>query len=146
MTELFYEGFDLSIVEKKENFNIYSLICLTSSQKNKVEIKSNLKEEKEEKISEKEIHNIVNKYCGDGTELNYSFFNDNYDQPLGKFILNLAKKSKSICPTCNLEYSMHTRYLYRAKNVLKIWMISGNENDLDKIINYLNKIKNMMNH
>ena len=143
MTELFYEGFDLSIVEKKENFNIYSLICLTSSQKNKVEIKSNLKEEKEEKISEKEIHNIVNKYCGDGTELNYSFFNDNYDQPLGKFILNLAKKSKSICPTCNLEYSMHTRYLYRAKNVLKIWMISGNENDLDKIINYLNKIKNI---
>ena len=60
ITQSFYEGFDLSIIEKKENFNIYSLISLSSSQK--AEAKINLKEEKEEEISEKAIHSIVNKY------------------------------------------------------------------------------------
>ena len=139
---LFYEGFDLSIIEKKEDFEIYSLISLTSSQKNKIDIKNNLNEEDEENISEKEIHNIVNKYCGDGEKINLVFFND-YDKPLGKFILNLGKKSKSFCPTCKLEYSMHTQYIYKERSVLKIWMISGNEYDLDKIINYLNKITNI---
>ena len=145
LEELFYEGFDLSIIEKKEDFSIYSLISLTSFQKNKNEIKNNLKEEKDEEISEKEIHNIVNKYCGDGKELHLSFFNgdENYDQTLGKFILNLCQKSKSICQICNIEYSKHTQYLYRAKSVLKYWMISGNENDLDKVINFLKKRKNI---
>ena len=143
INELFYEGFDLSIIEKKDNFNIYSLISLTSSQK--TEIKKNLKEEKEEEISEKEIHNIVNKYCEDAKELNFSFFNgnNNYDQPLGKFILDLCKRSSSICPTCHLEYKKHTQYIFKAKGVLKLWMISEEENDLDKIINYLNKTTNI---
>ena len=141
ITQLFYEGFDLSIIEKKEDFNIYSIISLTSSQKNKVEAKNSLNEEKDEEISEKEIHNIVNKYCEASKELNLSFFNGNtdYDLPLGKFILDLCNRSNIICPTCHLEYKKHTQYLYRAKGVLKIWMITGNEYNLDKIINYLNK-------
>ena len=143
ITQSFYEGFDLSIIEKKDNFNIYSLISLTSSQK--AETKINLKEEKEEEISEKAIHNIVNKYCEDAKELNFSFFsgNENYDQPLGKFILDLCKKSNVVCPTCHLEFKKHTQYLFRAKGVLKLWMISEEENDLDKIINYLNKTTNV---
>ena len=141
ITQLFYEGFDLSIIEKKEDFNIYSIISLTSSQKNKVEVKNNLNEEKDEEISEKEIHNIVNKYCEASKELNLSFFNGNtdYDLPLGKFILDLCNRSNIVCPTCHLEYKKHTQYLYRAKGVLKIWMISRNEYNLDKIINYLNQ-------
>ena len=146
LNEFFYEGFDLSIIEKKEDFSIYSLIFLTSFQKNKNEIKKIIKkEEKDEEISEKEIHNIVNKYCGDGKELHLSFFNgdENYDQALGKFILSLCQKSKSLCQICNIEFSKHTQYLYRAKSVLKYWMISGNENDLDKIINYLKKKNNI---
>ena len=137
--QLFYEGFDLSIIEKKEDFNIYSLTSLSSSQKNKkIE---NLKDDKDEDISEKEIHNIVNKYCEDSKEINFSFFNGDtkYDKSLGKFILELGEKSSSICPTCKLEYNKHTQYLYRAKGVLKFWMISGNEYDLEKVISYLNE-------
>ena len=143
ITQSFYEGFDLSIIEKKENFNIYSLISLSSSQK--AEAKINLKEEKEEEISEKAIHSIVNKYCEDAKELNFSFFNgnENYDQSLGKFILYLCKKSNTNCPTCHLEYKKHTLYLFRAKGVLKLWMISEDENDLGKIINYLNNKTNV---
>ena len=137
--KLFYEGFDLSIIEKKEDFNIYSITSLSSSQKNK--ITENLKDDKDEDFSEKEIHNIVNKYCEDSKEVNYSFFSGDtkYDKSLGKFILELCEKSNSICPTCKLEYNKHTQYLYRAKGVLKFWMISGNEYDLEKVISYLNE-------
>ena len=137
--QLFYEGFDLSIIEKKEDFNIYSLTSLSSSQKNKKT--ENLKDDKDEDISEKEIHNIVNKYCEDSKEVNFSFFSGDmkYDKSLGKFILELGEKSSSICPTCKLEYNKHTQYLYRAKGVLKFWMISGNEYDLEKVISYLNE-------
>ena len=135
--KLFYEGFDLSIIEKKEDFNIYSITSLSSSQKKN----ENLKDDKDEDISEKEIHNIVNKYCEDSKEVNFSFFNGDtkYDKSLGKFILELCEKSNSICPTCKLEYNKHTQYLYRAKGVLKFWMISGNEYDLEKVISYLNE-------
>ena len=145
INQLFYEGFDLSIIEKKEDFNIYSIISLTSSQKNKLEKKNSLNEEKEEEITEKEIHNIVNKYCEASKELNLSFFSENYDYdlPLGKFILNLCSRSNLVCPTCNLEYRNHTQYLYRAKGVLKLWMISGNEYNLDKIFKYLNETTNI---
>ena len=137
--QLFYEGFDLSIIEKKDDFNIYSLTSLSSSQKNKKT--ENLKDDKDEDISEKEIHNIVNKYCEDSKEVNFSFFNGDmkYDKSLGKFILELGEKSSSICPTCKLEYNKHTQYFYRAKGVLKFWMISGNEYDLEKVISYLNE-------
>ena len=137
--QLFYEGFDLSIIEKKDDFNIYSLTSLSSSQKNKKT--ENLKDDKDEDISEKEIHNIVNKYCEDSKEVNFSFFSGDmkYDKSLGKFILELGEKSSSICPTCKLEYNKHTQYLYRAKGVLKFWMISGNEYDLEKVISYLNE-------
>ena len=143
--QLFYEGFDLSVIEKKEDFNIYSIISLTSSQKNKIEKTNVSNEEKDEEISEKEINNIVNRYCEASKELHLSFFNEqnNYDSPLGKFILNLGAKSNIICPTCNLEYKNHTQYLYRAKGVLKIWMISGNEYNLDKIFKYLNETTNI---
>ena len=145
INQLFYEGFDLSIIEKKEDFNIYNIISLTSSQKNKLEKKNSLNEEKEEEITEKEIHNIVNKYCEASKELNLSFFSENYDYdlPLGKFILNLCSRSNLVCPTCNLEYRNHTQYLYRAKGVLKLWMISGNEYNLDKIFKYLNETTNI---
>ena len=136
--KLFYKGFDLSIIEKKEDFNIYNLTLMTSSQKNKTEII------KEEDISESEIHKTVNKYCENPIEINYSFFNENpkYDKSLGKFILNLCKRSSLICNKCNLENKNHTLYLYRAEGFLKIWMLSENEKDIDKILNYLNKTTN----
>ena len=137
--KLFYEGFDISIIENKEDFNIYSLTSLTSSQKNKID---NLNDEKDEDFSEKEIHNIVNKYCEDPKEISFSFFNGDikYDQSLGRFIFDLCKKANLLCPTCNLEYKKHTLYFFRSKGVLKLWMISGNENNLDKIVNYLYKL------
>ncbi len=140
-SKLFYEGFDLSIIEKKEDFNIYSIISLTSSQKNKSEIKNSIIEEDDQGLSEKEIHNIVNKYCESSKELNLSFFNEStdYDLPLGRFILDLCNRANEICPTCNLEYKKHTQYLYRSKGVLKIWMISGNEYCLNEIISYIKK-------
>ena len=138
LDKLFYKGYDLSLIEKKEDFNIYSLTLLTSSQKNKTEII------KEEDISESEIHKTVNKYCENPIEINYSFFNENkkYDKSLGKFILDLCKKSSLICGKCNLENKNHTLYLYRSEGFLKIWMLSENEKDIDKILNYLNKTTN----
>ena len=138
LDKLFYKGYDLSIIEKKEDFNIYNLTLLTSSQKNKAEII------KEEDISESEIHKAVNKYCENPVEINYSFFNGNrkYDKSLGKFILDLCRKSSLICSKCNLENKNHTLYLYRAEGFLKIWMLSENEKDIDKILNYLNKATN----
>ena len=144
VTELFYDGFDLSVIENQEMLNIYSFVSLRSSHKNNMEIKNNnLTEDNEETISEKEIHKIVNKYCGKGNKTKYIFFSDKYDLPLGKYILNLAKSLKSTCPKCNIEYTKHIKYLYKAKNVLKIWMISGNEYNLDKVVNYLNKLTNI---
>ena len=139
MSRLFYEGFDLSIIEKKENFNVYTIISMKSSQKNKTEINNtNKNDENNDEITEKEIHNIVNKYCDESKELNFSFFNAKYDYTLGKYILDLCQKSNEICSKCNLEFKKHTKYLFREKGVLKIWMISGNEFDLDKIVKYLN--------
>ena len=137
--QLFYEGFDLSIIDKKENFNIYTIISLKSSQKNKTEINNiNINDENIDEITEKEIHNIVNKYCDESKDLNFSFFNRNYDYTLGNYILKLCKKSNEICPKCNLIFKKHTQYLYRSEGVLKIWEISGNEFDFDKIAKYLN--------
>ena len=133
--KLFYEGFDLSIIEKKEDFKIYTLASLLSSQKDNKKKNAN----EDEEIKEKEIYNIVNKYCDISKETFFSFFNENtkYDQSLGRFILGLGKNKNSICSTCKIEYQKHTHYFFRSKGVLKFWMISGNENDLDLIINYL---------
>ena len=89
ITQSFYEGFDLSIIEKKDNFNIYSLISLTSSQK--AEAKINLKEEKEEEISEKAIHSIVNKYC----EIKANFENK-INRSSSLDIKNINSKAKKI--------------------------------------------------
>ena len=134
-SNIFYQGFDLSTIEQKDDFKIYFLTFLKSSQKYKPK---NINEESTQKITEKEIHKMVNKYCEEATEKNHSFFNDKYDQSLGKFIFDLCKKANTICEKCKLEYNKHTLYYFSSSGVLKIWMISLDENDLETVINYLN--------
>ena len=90
----FYQGFDLSTIEQKDDFKIYFLTFLKSSQKYKPK---NINEESNQKITEKEIHKMVNKYCEEATEKNHSFFNEKYDKSLGKFIVDLCQNSSTIC-------------------------------------------------
>ena len=132
---IFYQGFDLSTIEQKDDFKIYFLTFLKSSQKYKPK---NINEESTQKITEKEIHKMVNKYCEEATEKNHSFFNNKYDQSLGKFIFDLCKKANTICEKCKLEYNKHTLYYFSSSGVLKLWMISLDENDLEEVIYYLN--------
>ena len=131
----FYQGFDLSTIEQKDDFKIYFLTFLKSSQKYKPK---NINEESNQKITEKEIHKMVNKYCEEATEKNHSFFNEKYDKSLGKFIVDLCQNSSTICKKCKLEYNKHTLYYFSSSGVLKIWMISLDENDLETVIYYLN--------
>ena len=131
---IFYQGFDLGIIEQKEDFKIYFLTFLKSSQKRKPK---NINEENTQKITEKEIHKMVNKYCEEATEKDHSFFNENYDKPLGEFIMDLCKNARKICEKCKLEYNKHTLYYFSSSGVLKIWMIGSDENDLETVFNYL---------
>jgi len=132
---IFYQGFDLSTIEQKDDFKIYFLTFLKSSQKHKPK---NINEESTQKITEKEIHKMVNKYCEEATEKNHSFFNKKYDKSLGKFIIDLCKNACAVCEKCKLEYNKHTLYYFSSSGVLKIWMISLDENDLETVIYYLN--------
>ena len=144
LSNLFYEGFDMSITEKKEDFNIYSLTSILMSQKlnNNNNDSSNSKilpKENDEEMTEKDILNNMSKYCEEPKDNNFSFFNSDYhyDKPLGIFLFDICKQSNLTCHSCNLVFSKHKCYLYKSNGVIIYSMISNDENQLDKVIQYL---------
>ena len=149
LSNLFYEGFDMSIIEKKEDFNIYSLSLIVMSQKlnnnNESPNNKSLPKVNDEEITEKYILNNMSNYCEEPKDCNCSFFSSEYkyDKPLSVFLFDLCKKSKSICHSCNLQYSYHKFYLYKLNGAVTYSMIFNDENQLDKVILYLKKKTNI---
>ena len=160
-SNFFYKGFDLAIICKKCEYINYSLIKITKKAINNQIFEENNLEmyEDDEYISishsqsfmrnsaiiskpkiEKNVHKNIGKYCGYPSKLFLSFFCDNkkYDKPLGKFIFELCKESETNCLFCGIQLSKHIHHLYKSNGRIKMKLITEKENNLDKIINYLN--------
>ena len=164
-SNLFYRGFDLSIICKKSEYINYSVIRISrtikkSNNYNQVIEENNLEYYDDDeinyslanrrltmntnmsrKIKEKNVHKNIGKYCTRPTKFFFSFYCDNkaYDMPLGRFIFELGKESKTNCDICGDQLSSHIHHLYKSNGRIKIKLISDKENLLEIIIKYLEK-------
>ena len=160
-SNLFYKGFDLSIICRKCEYINYSLIRISKTTNNQnynqIIEENNLEMFDEDEINyslvnkratittfshpiiEKKVQKNMGKYCKQPTKIFLSFFCDNksYDKPLGKFIFDLCKESQTNCSVCGMLLSKHIHHLYKSDGRVNIKLISDKDNFLDKIINYL---------
>ena len=166
-SNFFYKGFDLSIICKRSEYVNYSVIKISKTINNNNNINQIIEENNIDiqddemnfpqtyrmstnlghPIIEKNVHKIIGKYCKQPSRLFLSFYNDNkyYDKPLGRFIFELCKEAEMNCNICGISLSKHIHHLYKSNGRIKIKLISDKENDLDKIINHIQKYKGINN-
>ena len=147
----YIEGFETSIIEKKDRFNETSIYKMTMS----VFSKNNESNNSNSIIDiEKFIQKTSPKICSEliNTLLKYYENDEQFDKSIGQLFFDLSKLSNIICNQCQLKFGEHFYYMFKNKKRLKISLLhNDNLKQYEKIINLIpiqiidNLNENMLN-
>ena len=144
----YIEGFETSIIEKKDKFNNTSIYKMTMSIGSKNIESNNLNSVND---IEKFILKTNPKICTELINILLKYYdkNEQYDKSLGQLFFDLSKISNITCNQCNLKFSEHFYYMFKNKKKIKISLLN-NENlkQYEKIIHLIpnqNKDNNKYN-
>ena len=135
----YIEGFETSIIEKKDNFNKTSIYKMTMSVSSKNIESNNLNSAID---IEKFIQKSYPKICTELINILLKYYdkNEQYDKSLGQTLFDLSTISNITCNQCHLKFNEHFYYMFKNKKRLKISLLNkDNLKQYEKIINLIPK-------